>query len=616
MAGPQGLNAQVVKRYRAGQYRAGRRPGRRRRRTAPSACWAAITPRSRPASTTWRCCCRPPAATPRPSRSTGARWRIRRARPSAPSTRTCDAASDRPGQLAAARRPPAATPRPSRSTGARWRSASRPSAPSTPTSPPASTTWRSCSRPGPLRRGRAALPARAGDPGAGPRPRAPGRGAEPQQPGGAAADQGRYAEAEPLYRRALAIREQALGPEHPDVATSLNNLAALLQTRAATPRPSRSTGARWRSASRPSAPSTRTWRPSLNNLAVLLQTTAATPRPSRSTSARWRSGSRPSAPSTRTWRPSLNNLAELLQTRAATPRPSRSTGARWRSTSRPSAPSTRTSRPASTTWRRCCETTGRYAEAEPLYRRALAIHEKALGPEHPDVATDLNNLAELLQTTAATPRPSRSTGARWRSDEQALGPEHPDVATDLNNLAVLLETTGRYAEAEPLYRRALAICEKALGPEHPARGDRASTTWRSCFGPPAATPRPSRSTGARWRSTSRPSAPSTRPWPATSTTWRGCSRPPAATPRPSRSTGARWPSPMAPAEPEAAVECPGQSHHPLPRPGPTRPRHLLRQAGDQHPAGGAPGPRRRRAGHPTGLPQEQGGLLQGRWPTS
>ena len=40
-------------------------------------------------------------------------------------------------------------------------------------------------------------------------------------------DQGRYAEAEPLYKRALAIDEKALGPDHPDVALSLNNLAAL-----------------------------------------------------------------------------------------------------------------------------------------------------------------------------------------------------------------------------------------------------------------------------------------------------------------------------------------------------------------------------------------------------
>ena len=35
--------------------------------------------------------------------------------------------------------------------------------------------------------------------------------------------QGKYAEAEPVYQRSLAIREKTLGAEHPDVATSLEN---------------------------------------------------------------------------------------------------------------------------------------------------------------------------------------------------------------------------------------------------------------------------------------------------------------------------------------------------------------------------------------------------------
>ena len=38
-------------------------------------------------------------------------------------------------------------------------------------------------------------------------------------------DQGDYTKAEPLYKRSLAIREKALGSDHPDVAISLNNLA-------------------------------------------------------------------------------------------------------------------------------------------------------------------------------------------------------------------------------------------------------------------------------------------------------------------------------------------------------------------------------------------------------
>lgn len=40
-------------------------------------------------------------------------------------------------------------------------------------------------------------------------------------------NQGKYADAEPLYRQSLAIWEKVLGPDHPDVATSLNNLALL-----------------------------------------------------------------------------------------------------------------------------------------------------------------------------------------------------------------------------------------------------------------------------------------------------------------------------------------------------------------------------------------------------
>ena len=43
---------------------------------------------------------------------------------------------------------------------------------------------------------------------------------------------------------------------------------------------------------------------------------------------------------------------------------------------------------------------GELAAARPLYKRALAIHEKVLGPEHPDTAESLNNLAALLNVSA------------------------------------------------------------------------------------------------------------------------------------------------------------------------------------------------------------------------
>jgi len=109
---------------------------------------------------------------------------------------------------------------------------------------------------------------------------------------------------------------------------------------------------------------------------------------------------------------------------------------------------------------------GAYSEARPLFERALAMCEKALGPEHPSTATRLNNLADLLraQGDLAGARPLYERALKI--DEAAYGPEHSEVATDLNNLAALLRTQGDLAAARPLSERALAIKEKALGPEH------------------------------------------------------------------------------------------------------------------------------------------------------
>ena len=139
----------------------------------------------------------------------------------------------------------------------------------------------------------------------------------------------------------------------------------------------------------------------------------------------------------------------------------------WRSASGCWGPSIPTSPRASTTWPCSTATQGRYAEAEPLYQRALALREQALGPDHPEVAHSLNNLAGSTGRRGATPRPSPSTSGPWPSASRRWGPTHPQVADSLNNLAVLYHAQGRYGEAEPLYQRALAVCERALGPEHP-----------------------------------------------------------------------------------------------------------------------------------------------------
>jgi tetratricopeptide (TPR) repeat protein len=51
--------------------------------------------------------------------------------------------------------------------------------------------------------------------------------------------------------------------------------------------------------------------------------------------------------------------------------------------------------------------------------------------------------------------------------EKKKGPDHPDVAISLNDLALIYDSQGQYSKAEPLYKRSLTISEKALGPDHP-----------------------------------------------------------------------------------------------------------------------------------------------------
>src|SRR5271165_1282093 len=110
---------------------------------------------------------------------------------------------------------------------------------------------------------------------------------------------------------------------------------------------------------------------------------------------------------------------------------------------------------------------GEYAKAEPLYQEALRIWQKVLGPEHPDTATCLNNLAELYRAMGEYAKAESLLQEALRIRQKVLGPEHPDTATSLNNLAVLYDTVHVYAKAEPLLQEALRIRQKVLGSEHP-----------------------------------------------------------------------------------------------------------------------------------------------------
>ena len=235
----------------------------------------------------------------------------------------------------------------------------------------------------------------------------------------------RYAEAEPLMRRALEISEASLGPKHPEVANQLNNLAGLLYDT------NRLAEAEmlYRRVLKIDEASLASDDP---KVAIHLSNLAAVHRAANRFVAAERLMRRALRISKESLGPEhpdvairLNNLAEVLRS------------------------------------------TNRFAEAEPLYRRALEIWEISYGPDHPQAASILNNIATLLR---ARNRHDESESLHRRAlaiREKSYGPDHPDVAESLNNLALVFQATNRFAEAEALFSRAFAICQERFGADHP-----------------------------------------------------------------------------------------------------------------------------------------------------
>jgi tetratricopeptide (TPR) repeat protein len=105
----------------------------------------------------------------------------------------------------------------------------------------------------------------------------------------------------------------------------------------------------------------------------------------------------------------------------------------------------------------------RYAQAEPLYQRALRIWERALGPEHPQVAHPLCGLGCLFfeQGKYEQAEPLYQQALQIRGEQ--LGPLHPQTAATLSDLATLYRDQGKYELAQSLDQRAVYIREQQLG---------------------------------------------------------------------------------------------------------------------------------------------------------
>jgi tetratricopeptide (TPR) repeat protein len=196
-------------------------------------------------------------------------------------------------------------------------------------------------------------------------------------------DQGEYEQAASFYQRALEIREQVLGANHPDTANSFNNLAT-----------------RYRDQGKHQLAELYF----LRALAIKEQVLGA---------------NHPDVANT------CNNLALLYYKQE------------------------------------------QYDKAWALFQRALTIREKEYGPDHPYTAQTFKGLANLYRDQGKYEQAESLYKRALTIVEQNVGRDHSDVAAILNSWATHYSQQGKYEQADPLYQRALAIQEQQLRADHP-----------------------------------------------------------------------------------------------------------------------------------------------------
>ena len=107
-----------------------------------------------------------------------------------------------------------------------------------------------------------------------------------------------------------------------------------------------------------------------------------------------------------------------------------------------------------------------YAGAERLYRQGLAIKRKALGDRDPQFWRDWTRLGDFLIEAGNFKEAEAVFRQSLEVQQKLLGREHPDVASARGGLAVAVHLQGRYAEAEALEREVLALARSHYGPTH------------------------------------------------------------------------------------------------------------------------------------------------------
>lgn len=308
--------------------------------------------------------------------------------------------------------------------------------------------------------------------------------------------EGKAGEARPDAEEALAMRESALGRDHPDVATSLTTLALIARAQENYEEMRRLHERALRIRERRLGPEDPDTALSLNGIAVAHRIAGDYPRARTLYERALAILERTRGPDHPDTLRVLDNLGEVRRTmgdpQGARPLLERALAGREKALGPDHLVVAESCRSLAS----LAYGDGDFAEARRLGERVLAIDRRVLPPTHPQIAADLGGLADALKELRGYEGAIRLLEEGRAIAERDGAGRRTDLASLLQDLAVLYRLRGDRGRATALTRRALAIRREVVPPDHrsSAPGPWFSTRWRRGTGlrATALTPRPPR----------------------------------------------------------------------------------------------------------------------------
>jgi tetratricopeptide (TPR) repeat protein len=245
-------------------------------------------------------------------------------------------------------------------------------------------------------------------------------------------DQGKYAQAEPLFVECLKHRREALGSSHPDTLSLLNNLALLYKNQG-----------RYKEAEE-------LYLETIRNSEAIKETDEED------------EGSLSTSSLSSTLLGAMSNLALLYFKQGRYHEAEQLYLESLQKAKAAFGDDHHSTLTAMNNLAQLYDETGRYGDADELYATCLAKRRENLGVNHPDMLISVNNLALLYKNQGRLAEAEPLYVECLDKTRTARGDHHPDTLSAMNNLALLMKTQGRYGEAEPMFKECLKIATEVM----------------------------------------------------------------------------------------------------------------------------------------------------------